>query len=144
MYYDLEDLVGKIGKGIYYLTSCRSLKCDVSDEKLNAIWHGSQNQQNAAESPLGAISSLNNTPQERRISGEKRRRINAASSADGSAITANNVTHKKRRLNIRNTRKLQHKLDKLARRYGLKRNFSLKYKNKHKHKKLKWRTPGRK
>lgn len=145
MYYDLEDLVGKFGKGIYYLTSCRSLKCDVSDKRLSNIWHGSQNQQNAAESALGAISSLNNnTPQKPAMSGKKRRRNNAASSANGSAITANNVTHKKRRLNIRNTRKLQHKLDKLARRYGLKRKFSLKDKNKNKHKKLKWGTPGRK
>lgn len=135
MYYDLEDLVGRFGSGIYYLTSCRSLKCAVSNEALNTIWHGSQNQQITAESALGAINNLNITPQKTAMSGKKRRHENTNISV------ANNVTRKKQRPNMLAIRKLQHTLGKSARRSGLKGKSLKRFV---KSLKLKWGTPGRK
>lgn len=135
MNYDLEDLIGRFGAGIYYLTSCRSLKCAVDEEKLGIIWHGSLEQQAKAESVLEAISELKNVTQKSALSGKKRRHNNAT----GAAVS-NNITRKKQRPNILSTRKSQHTINKSARRSGL-RGKSLK--RFAKSLKLKWRTPGK-
>ena len=105
MKYDLEDIVGDLGSGIYYLTSCRSLKCAVGEEKVAAIQHGSLEQQEAAASMLAAMSGLESAPRGK-MSGKKRRGHNAASASaavantnavSASARTPNNRTHKKQR-----------------------------------------------
>jgi hypothetical protein len=45
----LEDLVGRFGPGIYYMTSCRNVACDVKKEAIEAIQAASQEQQMAYE-----------------------------------------------------------------------------------------------
>ena len=131
MNYDLEDLVEQLGSGIYYLTSCRGLKCAVGEKKLADIWHGSLEQQAAAESALGAISELRSKTA---MSGKKRRHANAGAAAN------NNATRKKQRPNILSTRKLQYTLGKSARRSGL---SGMSLKKFIRRQKLKWGTPGR-
>ena len=167
MKYDLKTIIDYLGGGIYYLTSCRSLKCPIEEDTLAGILQESEEQQENAKSALKAITKLGNMPRKPAMSGKKRRKEAVAANnavaasavvantnaASAFAHTPNNRTHKKQReenavvapynnwlTRVSSTRKKQHTINKSARRSGLKGKSLKRFVNRLK---LKWGAPGK-
>lgn len=172
MKYDLEDIVGDLGSGIYYLTSCRNLKCDVGKEKVAEIVNKSEEAQKLAASMLEAMTKLSpKTPNSVKVSMKmsgKKRRHNAVSSvknaasaaasaaatsaavantnaASASARTPNNQTHKKPRPNTFSTMISARKQQHTISKSARRSGLTgMPLKRLMNRLKLKWGTPGRK